>query len=132
AIRRDTILVSVMLANNETGVIQPIKEISKIAKQYGSLFMTDATQAFGKISIDVNELEIDLMAFSGHKIYGPKGVGGLYVRQNRPYVKLEAVVHGGGHERGFRSGTLNVPGIVGLGRSAELARNEIAPNENNI
>ena len=131
-IRKDTILVSVMLANNETGVIQPIQEISKIAKGHGALFMTDATQAYGKMEIDVNELGIDLMAFSGHKIYGPKGVGGLYVRQNRPFVKLDPLVHGGGHERGFRSGTLNVPGIVGLGEASKLAKELMAVNCKNI
>jgi cysteine desulfurase len=132
AIRKDTILVSVMLANNETGVIQPVKEISKIAKASGALFMTDGTQAIGKMPLNVNDLGVDLMAFSGHKIYGPKGVGGLYVRQNRPFIKLEALVHGGGHERGFRSGTLNVPGIVGLGKAAEMACQEMQSNEKAI
>jgi cysteine desulfurase len=132
SIRPDTLLVSIMMANNETGVIHPITKISKIVKDQGALLMTDATQAFGKIPIDVNELGIDLMAFSGHKIYGPKGVGGLYVRQNRPFVKLEALVHGGGHERGFRSGTLNVPGIVGLGHAAEIAGKEMIAKRDHI
>lgn len=123
AIRPDTILVSVMVVNNETGVIQPIQEIAKLAHAAGALFMTDATQAVGKMPLDVEELGIDLLTFSGHKFYGPKGVGGLYVRQRRPRrVKLEALLHGGGHERGFRSGTLNVPGIVGLGHAAELCQ----------
>lgn len=131
-VRKDTILVSIMLANNETGVIQPLKEISGIIRQSGALFMTDATQAFGKIPVDVNDLGVDLMAFSGHKIYGPKGVGGLYIRQNRPFVKLEASIHGGGHERGFRSGTLNAPGIIGLGKAAEIAVKEMFSNEKNI
>ena len=123
AIRPDTNLVSVMMANNETGVIQPIKEIAEIAHAAGALFMTDATQAVGKLPIDVEALGIDLLTFSGHKLYGPKGVGGLYVRQRKPRrVKLAALLHGGGHERGWRSGTLNVPGIVGLGHAAELCR----------
>ena len=130
-IRPDTLLVSVMLVNNETGVIQPIQEISQMAHAAGALFMTDATQAVGKLPIDVDRLGIDLLAFSGHKFYGPKGVGGLFVRQRRlragwpNKVKLEAILHGGGHERGYRSGTLNVPGIVGLGKAAELARLEM-------
>jgi cysteine desulfurase len=127
AIRPDTILVSVMLVNNETGVIQPIQEIAQLAHEAGALFMTDATQAVGKLPIDVDALAVDLLAFSGHKFYGPKGVGGLFVRQRRPWkVKLEALLHGGGHERGLRSGTLNVPGIVGMGKAAELARLDIA------
>ncbi len=123
AIRPDTILVSVMLVNNETGVIQPIREIAQLAHEAGALFMTDATQAVGKLPIDVDNYGIDLLTFSAHKLYGPKGIGGLFVRQRRPNkVKLEAILHGGGHERGLRSGTLNVPGIVGMGKAAELAR----------
>ncbi|MCP4458030.1 MAG: cysteine desulfurase [Cytophagales bacterium] len=126
AINPETILVSVMVANNETGVIQPIKEIVDITHQAGALFFTDATQAFGKIPLDVDDLGIDLMAFSGHKIYGPKGVGGLFVRSRRPNrVKLESQIHGGGHQNGKRSGTLNVPGIVGLGAATELAGREM-------
>ena len=126
AIRSDTILVSVMLANNETGVIQPIREIAKLAHEAGALFMTDATQAVGKLPVDVDNLDVDLLAFSAHKFYGPKGIGGLFVRQRRPRkVKLEALLHGGGHERGLRSGTLNVPGIVGMGAAASLV--ETAP-----
>lgn len=133
AIRPDTLLVSVMLVNNETGVIQPIGEIAELAHNAGALLMTDATQAVGKLSIDVDALGVDLLAFSAHKFYGPKGVGGLFVRQRRPNkVKLEAVLHGGGHERGLRSGTLNVPGIVGLGRAAELARQEMAKDSRRI
>ena len=123
AIRPDTMLVSVMLVNNETGIIQPIQEIAQLAHDAGALFMTDATQAVGKLPVDVDKDEIDLLAFSAHKFYGPKGAGGLFVRQRRPNkVKLEALLHGGGHERGLRSGTLNVPGIVGMGKAAELAR----------
>jgi cysteine desulfurase len=123
AIRPDTILVSVMLVNNEIGVIQPIEQIAKMAHEKGALFLTDATQAVGKMPIHVDTMQIDLLAFSAHKLYGPKGVGGLFVRQRRPRkVKLEALLHGGGHERGLRSGTLNVPGIVGLGEAAELAQ----------
>ncbi|AMR28259.1 cysteine desulfurase IscS [Hymenobacter psoromatis] len=123
AIRPDTILVSVMLVNNETGVIQPIREIAALAHAAGALFLTDATQAVGKLPIDVEALGIDLLTCSGHKLYGPKGIGALYVRQRKPRrVKLAALLHGGGHERGWRSGTLNVPGIVGLGHAAELCR----------
>jgi len=123
ALRPDTILVSVMLMNNETGVIQPIRELAALAHAAGALFMTDATQAVGKMPIDVETMGIDLLTCSGHKLYGPKGVGGLYVRQRKPRrVKLAALLHGGGHERGWRSGTLNVPGIVGLGHAAELCR----------
>ena len=109
--------------NNETGVIQPIREIAELAHAAGALFLTDATQAVGKLPLDVEALGIDLLTFSGHKFYGPKGVGGLYVRQRKPRrVRLAALLHGGGHERGWRSGTLNVPGIVGLGHAAELCR----------
>ncbi|HEY4650566.1 MAG TPA: IscS subfamily cysteine desulfurase [Pontibacter sp.] len=125
AITDKTILISIMYANNEVGVIQPIREISKIAKKHGILFFTDATQAVGKIPVDVEADGIDLMAFSGHKMYGPKGVGALYVRRKNPRVKVTAQMDGGGHERGMRSGTLNVPGIVGLGKACELARQEM-------
>jgi len=115
-----------MLVNNETGVVQDIKKIAALVHEHGAFFMTDATQAVGKIDIDVEALQIDLMPFSGHKIYGPKGVGALYVRQKRPRkLKLEALQHGGGHEKGIRSGTLNVPGIVGLGKACELAQKEM-------
>ncbi len=122
AILPETILVSVMLANNETGVIQPVKEISALARKHGALLFSDATQAAGKIRVNVNEDAIDLMAFSAHKMYGPKGVGALYVRRKNPRVKVTAQLDGGGQERGFRSGTLNVPGIVGFGKAAELCR----------
>ncbi|MBC5991419.1 cysteine desulfurase family protein [Pontibacter cellulosilyticus] len=133
AIRPDTILVSVMLVNNEIGVIQPIKEIAEIAHETGALFMTDATQAVGKIKVDVDELGIDLMCFSGHKMYAPKGIGALFVRQRRPRrVKLEALIHGGGHERSLRSGTLNVPGIIALGKACEIAKNEMSENQDKI
>jgi len=125
AIREDTILVSVMFANNEIGVIQPIKEISQLAHAKGALFMTDATQAVGKIPVNVDEYGIDLMAFTAHKMYGPKGVGALYVRRKNPRVKVTSQMDGGGHERGMRSGTLNVPGIVGFGRAAELSIQEM-------
>lgn len=128
AIRPDTLLVSVMLVNNETGVIQPISEFAKIARENGALFMTDATQAVGKIPVDVNMLGIDLLALSGHKFHGPKGVGALYVRQTGKRLKLAPILHGGGHERGFRSGTLNVPGIVGLGAASEIAMREMGEN----
>lgn len=127
AIRPDTILVSVMAVNNETGVIQPIQQIAELAHAAGALFMTDATQAVGKLPLDVEKMGIDLLTLSGHKLYGPKGVGGLYVRQRKPWrVKMGALLHGGGHERGWRSGTLNVPGIVGLGQAAALCDQSMA------
>ncbi|WP_316848485.1 IscS subfamily cysteine desulfurase [Pedobacter psychrodurus] len=125
AMTPETILVSIMYGNNEIGVIQPVKEIAAIAHKHGALFMTDATQAVGKIPVDVNTDGIDLMAFSAHKMYGPKGVGVLYVRRKNPRVKVTAQMDGGGHERGMRSGTLNVPGIVGLGKACELCRLEM-------
>ncbi|SFG77663.1 IscS subfamily cysteine desulfurase [Pedobacter insulae] len=125
AMTPETILVTIMYGNNEIGVIQPIKEISAIAHKHGALFMTDATQAVGKIPVDVNADGIDLMAFSAHKMYGPKGVGALYVRRKNPRVKVTSQIDGGGHERGMRSGTLNVPGIVGLGKACELCRLEM-------
>ncbi|GGG06558.1 IscS subfamily cysteine desulfurase [Pontibacter amylolyticus] len=125
AITDKTILISIMYGNNEVGVIQPIREISKIAKKRGVLFFTDATQAVGKIPVDVEADGIDLMAFSGHKMYGPKGVGALYVRRKNPRVKVTAQMDGGGHERGMRSGTLNVPGIVGLGKACEIAKQDM-------
>jgi cysteine desulfurase len=120
AITDKTILISIMYANNEIGVIQPVREISAIAKKHGVLFHTDATQAVGKIPVNVDADGIDLMSFSGHKMYGPKGVGALYVRRKNPRVKVTAQMDGGGHERGMRSGTLNVPGIVGFGKACEL------------
>lgn len=129
AIRKDTILVSVMHVNNETGVIQPIQEISEFAHANGSLFMSDCTQSVGKIPVNVDELGIDLLCFSAHKIYGPKGVGALFIRQRKNRIKIPALLHGGGHERGMRSGTLNVPGIVGLGKACEIAREEMSENE---
>ncbi len=132
SIRKDTILVSIMTANNETGTIAPIKDIGNICKSKGVFFHTDATQAFGKIPIDVEEFGIDLLSLSAHKIYGPKGIGALYVRRKNPRVRCEPIIHGGGHERGMRSGTLNVPGIVGLGKAAELAQNEMTQDSNRL
>jgi cysteine desulfurase len=126
AMTPETILVTIMYGNNETGTIQPIREIAAIAHQHGALFMTDGTQAVGKIPVDVIADGIDLMAFTAHKMYGPKGVGALYVRRKNPRVKVTAQMDGGGHERGMRSGTLNVPGIVGLGKACELAKQEMA------
>src|SRR6478609_7044470 len=120
-----TILVSIMYANNEIGVLQPVAEISKIAKERGALFHTDATQAVGKVPVDVIKDGIDLASISAHKMYGPKGVGALYVRRRNPRVQLTAQMDGGGHERGMRSGTLNVPGIVGLGAACEIAKREM-------
>lgn len=125
AIKPTTVLIAIMYANNEIGTIQPVKEISAIAKRHGVLFFTDATQAVGKIPVDVQKDGIDLMTFTGHKMYGPKGVGALYVRRKNPRVKVTAQMDGGGHERGMRSGTLNVPGIVGFGKACELCRLEM-------
>ncbi len=125
AIKPTTILISIMYANNEIGTVMPIKEIAAIAKKHGVLFFTDATQAVGKIPVNVIEDGIDLLAFTGHKIYGPKGVGALYVRRKNPRVKVTAQMDGGGHERGMRSGTLNVPGIVGFGKACEICKNEM-------
>lgn len=116
----DTILVSIMHGNNEIGTLNPIQDIGKLCKERGVLFHTDCCQTFGKVPIQVEEMGIDLLSLSGHKMHGPKGVGALYVRRKKPRVRCEAVLHGGGHERGMRSGTLNVPGIVGLGKAAEL------------
>ncbi len=126
AIRPNTILISIMYANNEIGVINPIPEIGKIAKEHGIVFAVDGVQAVGKIPVNVQKDNIDLLAISAHKIYGPKGVGALYVRRRNPRVQLSAIIDGGGHERGMRSGTLNVPGIVGLGKACELCQQEMA------
>jgi cysteine desulfurase len=126
AITPKTILISIMYANNEIGVVQPIAEIGKIAKEKGVFFHVDGVQAVGKIPVDMQKDGIDLMSISAHKIYGPKGVGALYVRRKNPRVQLSAIIDGGGHERGMRSGTLNVPGIVGLGKACELCQNEMA------
>jgi cysteine desulfurase len=117
-----TILVSIMFANNEIGSINPMAEIGKLCKARGVLFHTDAVQAVGKVAVDVNAMGIDLLSMTAHKIYGPKGVGGLYVRRKNPRVRLSAILHGGGHEKGMRSGTLNVPGIVGFGKACEVAK----------
>lgn len=125
AITDKTILIALMYGNNEIGVIQPVREISKIARKHGVLFFTDGTQAVGKVPVDVNADGIDLMAFSAHKMYGPKGVGALYVRRKGPRVKVTAQMDGGGHERGMRSGTMNVPGIVGFGKACEIAGQEM-------
>jgi len=120
-----TILVTIMAANNEIGVLQPIAEIGKLCRERGVIFHTDATQAVGKVPIDVNKQNIDLASISGHKMYGPKGVGALYVRRKNPRVQLAPIIDGGGHERGMRSGTLNVAGIVGLGKACALAQEEM-------
>jgi len=125
AITPKTILITIMYANNEIGVINPISEIGKIAREHGIFFAVDGVQAVGKIPVDVQKDNIDLLAISAHKIYGPKGVGALYVRRRNPRVQLAAIIDGGGHERGMRSGTLNVPGIVGLGAACEIAQKEM-------
>jgi cysteine desulfurase len=127
-----TILITIMTANNEIGVIQPIAEIGAIAKEKGILFHTDAVQAAGKVPFNVNDLKVDLVSVSAHKMYGPKGVGALYVRRRNPRVLLAEQISGGGHERGMRSGTLNVPGIVGLGRAAELCKAEMAADSERL
>lgn len=125
ALRNDTVLVAIMLANNETGVLQPIRELAELTHERGALFFCDTTQAIGKLQVAVNELGIDLCTVSAHKYYGPKGVGALFVRRKNPRVTLVPQLDGGGHEHGLRSGTLNVPGIVGLGAAAELVVREL-------
>jgi cysteine desulfurase len=121
-----------MYVNNETGVIQPIKEIASIAHAKGALFMTDATQAVGKIEVDVDDLDVDLLCFSGHKMYAPKGIGALFIRRRDNKVKLTPQIHGGGHEQGLRSGTLNVPGIIALAKACEIASQEMAKDQKTI
>ncbi len=125
-IRPDTILVSLMGGNNEIGTVNPLEEIGRITRKHGVLFHTDATQAYGKIPLDVERMNIDLLSMSAHKMYGPKGIGALYVRRKKPRVRLAPIVFGGGHERGMRSGTLNVTGIVGFGKAVELCAEEMA------
>jgi cysteine desulfurase len=132
AITDKTILISIMYANNEIGVIQPIAELGKIAKARGVLLHTDATQAVGKVPVNVIKDNVDLMSLSGHKMYGPKGVGALYVRRKSPRVQITAQMDGGGHERGMRSGTLNVPGIVGLGEACALCQADMAEESNRM
>jgi cysteine desulfurase len=130
--RPDTILVSVMIANNETGLIQDIKAISELCREKGVIFFTDATQAMGKIPVNIQEMGIDLLALSAHKFYGPKGVGALFVRRRNPRVQLSPLLDGGGHEKGLRSGTLNVPGIIGMGKAAQLAMIEMEGDMNRV
>ncbi len=132
SIRPDTALISIMLANNETGVLQPIREVSAIARRHNIWFFTDATQAVGKIPVDVAEQGIDMLCMSAHKCHGPKGVGALYIRRKQPRVRLSAQIDGGGHENGFRSGTLNVPGIVGLGKAAAVCREKMSGESERI
>ncbi len=125
AITDETVLISIMHANNEMGVLQPLTEIGAMAREHGALFHTDAAQSLGKVPIDVDAMNVDLLSVSAHKIYGPKGIGALYVRSRRPRVRLACEIDGGGHERGMRSGTLNVPGIVGLGEACEISGREM-------
>jgi cysteine desulfurase len=132
AVTDKTILITIMAANNEIGTIHPLAEIGMIARERGVLFHTDATQAYGKIPLDVQEMGIDLLSLSAHKIYGPKGVGALYVRRRNPRVRLAMQMHGGGHERGMRSGTLNVPGIVGLAASADICAEDMESEAGSI
>jgi cysteine desulfurase len=121
-----TLVISIMFANNEIGTIQPIEKIGKIAKKHGVFFHCDAAQAVGKIPVDVEKQQIDLLSFSAHKMYGPKGIGALYIRQRNPRVRITPMIHGGGHEQGLRSGTLNAPAIVGFGKACEIAKEEMA------
>ena len=132
AIKPTTILIAIMYANNEIGTVMPMREISAIARKHGVLVFTDGVQAVGKIPVDVNEDGIDLMAFTAHKMYGPKGVGAVYVRRKNPRVKVTAQIDGGGHERGMRSGTLNVPGIVGFGKACEICLQEMESDAKRI
>lgn len=132
AIKPTTILIAIMYANNEIGTVMPMREISAIARKHGVLVFTDGVQAVGKIPVDVNKDGIDLMAFTAHKMYGPKGVGALYVRRKNPRVKVTAQIDGGGHERGMRSGTLNVPGIVGFGKACEICLQEMGSDAKRI
>ena len=132
AIRPDTILISIMTANNETGVLQPVKEIGAVARQHDIIFFTDATQALGKIPVDVMSDHIDMLCLSAHKIYGPKGTGALYVRRKSPRVRLVAQIDGGGHEKGMRSGTLNVPGIVALGKCCALCLQQMTEDAHRV
>lgn len=125
SIRANTILIAIMYANNETGVLHPIQQIGDIAKKHQVIFFSDATQALGKTEINVHKLQVDLMAISGHKVYGPKGIGALYLRRKQPRVRIQAQIHGGGQEKEFRSGTLNVPAIVGFGKACEIASNRL-------
>ncbi len=122
AIDENTLLVSIMMANNEIGTIQPIVKLATIAHEFGAFFHTDAAQGVGYLNVDLTQNDIDLLSLSGHKMYGPKGIGALVIRRRSPRVKIEPLIYGGGHERGIRSGTLNVPGIVGLGKASEISK----------
>ncbi len=132
SIRPETVLISIMFANNETGVLQLVNEISAIARRHGVWFFSDATQATGKVPVNVEEQGIDMLCLSAHKLYGPKGVGALYIRRKNPRVRIAAQIDGGGHEKGFRSGTLNVPGIVGLGKAAAICREKMTAESERI
>jgi cysteine desulfurase len=132
AIRPDTVLVSIMAANNEIGTLAPLEEIGRITRERGVLFHTDATQAVGYVPVDIERAGIDLLSLSAHKFYGPKGIGALYVRRRAPRAKIDPMFYGGGHERGLRSGTLNVPGAVGLGTAVQIARREMTPTSQRL
>lgn len=132
AITSQTVLITIMTANNEIGTLAPISEIGEVAREHEVLFHTDAAQAVGHIPMDVEAMNIDLLSISAHKVYGPKGVGALYVRKRRPRVRVKVQIHGGGHERGMRSGTLNVPGIVGLGKALKIAQQEMAAEKERL
>lgn len=132
AIRPDTVMVSVMAANNEIGVLQPLEEIGRLCRERNVFFMTDATQALGKIPLDVQKMNIDLLACAAHKLYGPKGIGGLYCRRSLPRVPILPIMDGGGHERGLRSGTLNVPGIVGFAKAVEISIREMKSEQERV
>ena len=132
AIRKETILITIMLANNEVGTIQPLREIGAIAREHGIVFHSDATQGIGKVPVDVDEMNLDLVSMTAHKIYGPKGIGALYIRSRNPRVRISTQMHGGGHERGYRSGTLNAAGIVGFGKAIEIAREDMVEEQARI
>lgn len=132
AIRADTALVSVIFVNNEIGVVQPVEEIGKICREKGVIFHTDGAQGVGKLPVNVNQMNIDLLSLSGHKIYGPKGIGAIFVRSRKPRIRLHPIISGGGQERGLRSGTLPIPLVIGLGAACQIARNEMERDQKHV